>query len=353
MAVFKNLRFWGELTDITVQGNIISHVGKTDEDGEDFGGLNIFPGLFDIHTHGCGGYDTMDEGALSELSRIEGLHGTTAFLPTTMTAPIEDVKKITNAPIPDYGRAKIMGFHLEGPYISAKYKGAQNEKFIKSPNICEFNSIQNIRMVTVAPEIGGAMEFIKNCGAAVALGHTECDYDTAIEAIENGAACLTHTFNAMPPLLHREVGPIGAAIEKNIYVQVICDGIHIHKAAVLALYKIFGRDRMILISDSMRATGLSDGKYELGGQNITVSDSVARTEDGAIAGSTSFLWDCVKRAVEFGIPTEDAVIMASKTPAALLGLPLGEIAKGRSADFVIADDDLNIKSVIINGYKII
>ena len=265
---------------------------------------------------------------------------------------MKDIRKITNQPLEDFGGAKILGFHLEGPYISARHKGAQNEKYIKNPDIDEFNTLKNIKMVTVAPELDGAAAFIKRSGAVVSLGHTDSDYETAISAIESGAACLTHTFNAMPPLNHRSPGVIGAAVEKNIYAQVICDGIHIHKAVILALYKMFGRDRMILISDSMRAAGLPDGEYDLGGQMTTVCGGVARLSDGTIAGSTSFLWQCVKKAVEFGIPKEDAVIMASRTPARLMGMKLCEIKEGYSADLIVADDDMNIKTVLVDGKKV-
>ncbi len=352
VKVYKNLDLYGKKVDIAVLDGVIKKVGKTEESGIDCTGLSVYPGLFDIHIHGCGGYDTMDEGALPHISHIEAQHGTTSFLPTTMTAPMENIRKIVNQPIKYYGGAKIWGFHLEGPYISPKYKGAQNEKYIKVPDIKEFSALKNIKMVTIAPELNASAEFIKNCKAVVSLGHTDADYNAALKAIENGAKCLTHTFNAMPPLHHRNPGPIGAAIEKNIYVQVICDGLHIHKSVIWGLYKIFGADRMILISDSMRAAGLYGGEYEFGGQNITVKNSVARTADGAIAGSTSFLWDCVRKAVEFGIPKEDAVSMATRTPAALMGVKTGEVKAGYDADLIFADDDMNIKSVFARGKEI-
>lgn len=352
MKIFKNLKLYGETVDITVENGKITNVGKTDRPGIECEGLNVYPGLFDIHLHGCGGYDTMDEGALSHIACLEAKNGTTSILPTTMTAKIEDIKKVTDVALGDFCGARVLGFHLEGPYISVKYKGAQNEKYIKNPDINEFNTIENIKMVTVAPELDGADEFIKNCKAVVSLGHTDTDYDTAICAIKKGAKCLTHTFNAMPPLHHRKPGLIGAAVEKNIYAQVICDGTHIHRGAIHALYKMFGRDRMILISDSMRAAGLPDGEYDLGGQMTTVKDGKATLPDGTIAGSTSFLWQCVKKAVEFGIPKEDAIIMATRTPATLMGVKCGEVEAGYNADLIFADDDMNIKTVLIGGEEI-
>jgi len=200
-------------------------------------------------------------------------------------------------------------------------------------------------MVTLAPELSGAMEFIQKCSAVVSIGHTDCDYETAVDAIKNGTICLTHTFNAMPPLHHRNTGPIGAAIDENIYVQVICDGLHLHKSIVTMLYRTFGADRMILISDSMRATGLADGEYEFGGQLIDVKNGIARTKDGALAGSTTNLMQCVKKAIEFGIPKEDAIKMATKTPAKLLGIKKGKVEVGYDADFVVVDVDMNIKFI--------
>ena len=146
------------------------------------------------------------------------------------------------------------------PYIAEKYKGAQDPAFIRKPNLTEFEKLPNIKMITVAPEVEGALEFIKNCKAIVSLGHTDSDYDTAMQAIDNGALCLTHTFNAMPPMLHRNPGVIGAAIEKNIYAQLICDGLHVQRGAVWALYKAFGPDRVVLISDSVQTAGLPDGE---------------------------------------------------------------------------------------------
>ncbi len=348
--VLKNLTINGVASDVYVTDGKIDRIAPhtADGEGEDFGGAVAIPGLVDIHTHGCAGHDTMD-GQFDEMCDFLAKNGTTSWCPTTMTQSIEAISKAMNGNT-DCKGAQILGFHMEGPYISPKYKGAQNELYIKAPDIEEFEKLPNVKMVTIAPELEGSMEFIKQCKAVVSLGHTACDYDKAIEAIEAGAPCLTHTFNAMPPLHHRNPGPIGAAIEKKIFVQAICDGLHLHKAVVLALYRLFGRDRMVLISDSMRATGLGDGEYEFGGQTITVKDSVARTADGAIAGSTSTLWQCVKKVVEFGIPFEDAVYMATAVPAGLIGVrSKGRLAGGCDADMLVLDVDNNISKVIIKG----
>jgi len=350
--VYKNAN-GGEFDFITENGKFV-FVGKTDEDGIDLKGKKVYPGLVDIHSHGCVGYDTMDGENLEEMSLFLAENGTTSWLPTTMTMPMETIKKVTkNKDINNKKAAQILGFHMEGPYISPEFKGAQNEKFIKSPDINEFEELENIKIVTVAPELEGSMEFIKKCKAVVSLGHTSADYETSASAMEAGAECLTHTFNAMPPLNHRNPGPVGAAIDKNIYVQVICDGIHIHKSVIKALYKIFGSERMILISDSMRATGMPDGEYEFGGQKITVKNKVARTEVGAIAGSTSTLFECVKKAVEFGIPETEAFKMASRTPAELIGVKKGRLEPGFDADFIVIDEKMNLSDVVINGEKVL
>ena len=353
--VFKNLKIGGVASDVYVTGGKIDRIAlhtadgsAPGDEGNDFGGATAIPGLVDIHTHGCVGHDTMD-GRFDEMCDFLAKSGTTSWCPTTMTQSIENISKAMHGNT-DCRGANILGFHMEGPYINVKYKGAQNEKYIKNPDLAEFEALPNIKMVTIAPELEGSLDFIRECKASVSIGHTDCDYRTALAAIDAGAACLTHTFNAMNPIHHRKPGPIGAAFEKKIHVQLICDGLHVHKAVVLMLYKLFGRDRVVLISDSMRATGLGDGEYEFGGQPVIVKDNVARTLDGAIAGSTSTLWQCVKKAVEFGIPFEDAVYMATATPAGLIGVrSKGRLAGGSDADFLILDDDLEISKVVIGG----
>lgn len=349
-VVLKNALVDSKLVDIEISDGKIEKIGKSDDNaGIDLGGRKVFAGLVDIHTHGCVGYDTMDGDGLLQMSEFLLKNGVTAWLPTTMTMDIKTIKGVTNATLADTSGARILGYHMEGPYISPKYKGAQNERFIKSPDLDEFKSLSNVKKITIAPELHKSMEFIKNCDCVVSLGHTDADYDCAMEAFKNGAKCLTHTFNAMPPLHHRNAGPIGAAIDSDAYVEVICDGLHIHRSVIKMLYRTFGADRMILISDSMRATGLSDGEYEFGGQMITVKDSVARTADGAIAGSTSTLLDCVKKAIEFGIPERDAFKMASETPATLIGVNKGKIEVGYDADLIVTDDNYNVVLAIIGG----
>lgn len=346
--VFKNALVNGVLTDITVENGVFKKIGKTSEEGLDLCGYKVYPGLIDIHTHGCLGIDTMDM-RHGEMSVFYAENGVTAYLPTTMTADLDELRKITDIDAAKFEGAQILGFHLEGPFISEKYKGAQNAAHIQKPDLEGFREIRNVKMVTLAPELAGSLDFIKNCGCVVSIGHTAANYDETVAAIEAGASCLSHTFNAMPPLNHRNPSVIGAAFDKNIYAQVICDGLHIHPSVIRILYKLFGAERMILISDSMRATGLCDGCYEFGGQEVFVKNNCARLSDGTIAGSISTLLGCVKKAVEFGISESEAFRMASRTPAELLGVNKGVIAEGFDADFIVLDSGLNVVKTVIAG----
>lgn len=347
--VFKNLILNGVLTDILVENGKIAKIGSIEEQGTDIKGKTVLPGFIDIHIHGCLGFDTMDGDTLNEISRYLASRGVTSFMPTTMTVDFTDIKNVVNGTIPQVEGAQILGYHLEGPYIASSRRGAQNIKYIRKPDINEFESLENILMVTVAPEVEGGQEFIKNCKAVVSIGHTDGTFEDCLQAIDNGAKCLTHTFNAMPSLLHRAPGPVGAAIMGDAYVQVICDGVHIHPAVIQMLYRTFTKKRMVLISDAMKATGMPDGVYEFGGQPVKVENSLAKTLDGVVAGSTSDLLTGVKKAIEFGIPKEDAIYMASKTPAALMGLNKGEIKVGYDADFIVTDDGMNIFYTVVGG----
>lgn len=345
-VIFKNLLIGGSLTDIECTDGKITRIGSLDGNGIDMGGKKAFAGLVDIHTHGMGGIDVMD-GKFCELAPLYAAAGTTSFCPTTMTASGESLKKLLSLPTFCEG-AKSCGFHLEGPYINEKFSGAQNKEFIQNPND-ELSGFDNVSLVTIAPELDGAMDYIKNSKAKICVGHTSADYNTVCQAADAGAVCVSHIFNAMPPLHHREPSVVGAAFDKNMYVQVICDGIHIHPAVIRILYSLFGADRMVLISDSVRACGLPDGEYELGGCKISVKDKIARTETGALAGSTSTLLDCVKKAIEFGISESDAFKMASETPAKMLGLNCGSLKIGYDCDFIVLDDNMELSAVVING----
>ncbi len=345
-----NADIGGKLKSVKISDGKIEKIAENTACGDfDAHGNRLISGLIDIHTHGCMGMDTMDAD-FEKMCKYYADHGTTAFLPTTMTMGYDALKKVTTAKT-DFLGAKILGFHFEGPYISKKRKGAQNEQYIKNPSAEEFGQFENVKMVTLAPELEGAEDFIKQVSpyCAVSIGHTDCDYETAFNAIESGASCLTHIYNAMPPLHHRNPGPIGAAIEKNIYAQLICDGLHISKPVVLATYRAFTAGKLILISDSIRSAGLPDGIYDSGGLQVTLKNGVARLQDGTLAGSSAMLIDCVKTAVKFGIPFYDALKAASENPAKLLGLNKGRVAEGYDADLLIVDSEINIKTVIIGG----
>ncbi len=349
MKVIKNVNLYGEITDIEIESGIISAIGKTDKAGVDFNGNKIYPGLIDIHNHGSIGYDTM-EGHLEEMADWQLAHGTTTWYPTTMTMSEEDIISATENKI-DFGHgSNIPGFHMEGPFINKKYKGAQNEAFILPPSMTLFNKCKNIKRVTIAPEIEGSLEFIKECPVQVSIGHTDTDYDTAKAAFSAGATSITHTYNVMPGIHHRAPGPIGAGSDSDgVMAELICDGKHIHASAVRILLKIFGSDRVILVSDSMRAAGLGDGRYMFGGQTTIVKDGTALTESGNLAGSTSTLFDCVRVAISFGIHERDAVRMASENPAKLMKLNKGKIEVGYDADFIIVDADFNLVRSIARG----
>lgn len=348
--ILKNAEIDGQQKDIAFEDGKIIDVAKAKENTSiDLKGKKVIPGLVDIHSHGCFGYDTMDAN-FEPMCRFYGEHGTTSWFPTTMTMSYESLKKVTESRT-DFPGTNILGFHFEGPYISEKYKGGQNARYIQTPYLEDFRQFKNVKMITMAPEVAGAMDFIRNVSkdCVVSLGHTSCDYQTAVEAIGAGAMCLTHTFNAMPPLYHREPGPIGAAIDKDIYVQFICDGLHISRPVIIGAYRIFGPEKMILISDSVRCAYLPDGDYDVGGSTVHLRNKQIRLDNGTISGSCATLWDCVKKAVEFGIPFKDAVGMATRTPAELMGVKKGRLEPGWDADLLIIDDDMEINTVIIGG----
>lgn len=348
--IYKNVKIGTDITDITVENGLIASLEQVSGNGIDLKGVEIRAGLIDIHTHGCIGYDiTNNYGCLEKISIYQASKGITAWYPTTSTESLEKMRRITNQNISGLKGAKVMGFHLEGPFISDKKLGAMNKEYVRKPDIKDLEGFKNVKLINLAPETEGAMDFIKNCGVTISLGHTVCDYDTAVRAAESGAKCVTHIFNAMPPLHHRQPALVGAAFDKNLYVQVICDGIHIHPAVIRMLYSLFGKDRMILISDSVAPAGAPDGEYIFGGLPTVVKNSIARTKGGALAGSTANLFYCVQQAVKFGIPKDDAFAMASATPAALMGIKSGNLKVGYAADFIGIDRNMNLKFTVVCG----
>ena len=344
MKYIKNVNLWGEITDVGIENGKFAFVGKCDEDGIDFKGARIFPGLIDIHSHGAIGIDTM-YADFERLARFYLENGTTTWYPTTMTMPFVDIMKSAGANTLFAGGANIPGFHLEGPFINVKYKGAQNPAYVHDPDFSLVELCPTAKLITIAPELDGAEEFIKKAtdsGLVVCLGHTDADYDTAMKAFAAGANCLTHTYNAMPGIHHRNPGPIAAGADAGAYAQLISDGRHVHPSAVRLLVKLYGPDRVVLISDSVEAAKMPDGQYKLGGLDVVVKEGTVRTLEGALAGSSSTLLDCVKCAISFGISERDAFKMATETPATLMGLNKGKIEAGFDADFIITDENYNL-----------
>ncbi|MDD6214567.1 MAG: N-acetylglucosamine-6-phosphate deacetylase [Firmicutes bacterium] len=366
--LFKNVTVLGEdfkfrKDNVAVENGCFCKISQSGVE-MDCSGMLMLPGLVDIHTHGAAGYDNMDFGfeAIDMISRFIGENGVTTYLPTLITQSHENMRaaaeNIANAQKRGVRGAKIGGIYMEGPYFSVKYKGAQNEEYIRDPDAEEFFDIDAacgniIRIISIAPERNGAPEFLQTVSGKVkvAIGHTDSDYDTAVNAIRLGASHMTHTYNAMRGLHHRSPNAICAAIDSNVTCECICDGIHIHPAMIRLLYKAVGRERLVLISDSLRATGMPDGEYDLGGQRTILKNGRATLPDGTIAGSTATLLYCVKKAVEIGLPIEDAVRAASYNPSKAAGIAdvAGVIAEGRDADFILTDSELNLKYVYING----
>lgn len=346
------------------------NLGFTPEDDKkqvDATGLYAIPGLIDIHFHGCMGDDFCDakEDTIKNIAEYEAKVGVTSICPATMTISKDELKEIMKKAAAYDGDtgAKLVGINMEGPFISEAKKGAQSSKYILNTDIDFFNQLNElsgnlIKLVDIAPEGEGAMDFIAGVkdNVVVSIAHTMANYDTAVKAFEEGASHVTHLYNAMPPFTHREPGVIGAAIDNDrVCVELICDGIHIHPAVVRATFKMFGDERVILISDSMRACGLSDGEYTLGGQKVFVTGRKAVLEDGTIAGSVTNLFECMKRAVQdMHIRLEDAIAATTINPAKQIGIydKVGSIEEGKYADLVLMDKSLNIKAVYVHGKEI-
>ncbi len=343
-------------------------ITKEESDGEtiDAKGCYILPGLIDLHFHGCNGYDFCDGTieAVKELAEYEAKSGITSICPASMTLGDEALEKIFAAGAayqknPSEVGADLVGINMEGPYVSDSKKGAQNGLYLHLPEVSHFKHMNEcanhlIRLVTLAPELEGSMEFIEALSkeVAISVGHTCADFDTAKEAFDKGASHVTHLYNAMNPYTHRNPGVLGAACDSSwVTVELICDGIHLHPSTIRTTFKAFGEENIVLISDSMMATGLSDGQYSLGGQAVTVKGSTATLADGTIAGSVTNLFQCMKKVVSFGIPLATAVKCASMNPAKKLGIyeSYGSLTPGKYANILIVGKDLELKHVILRG----
>lgn len=336
-------------------------------------GRYLLPGLVDIHFHGCVGYDFCDgtPEAMHAIASYELRHGITTICPATMTLPEETLKEVCacafesrmlTLPEGILLSEVLRGMYLEGPFVSEEKRGAQNPAYIRKPDREMLNRLQHaagglIRMVAIAPETEGAMDCIREGRDTFrfSIAHTCADYETAKWAMEAGATHVTHLYNAMPPFNHRNPGVIGAAAEDDqTEVELICDGIHIHPAVVKSTFRLFGADRVILISDSMMATGMEDGAYSLGGQPVMVKGNLAVLENGTIAGSVTNLYDCMRTAIRMGVPKEEAVRAATVNPARAIGLEMdcGVLLPGRRADILVADREFMLLSVFKSGRAI-
>lgn len=370
--VFKDGNFV-EGMDVLLEGDKIVDIVPQGQckDGEviDVKGNYVCPGFVDIHIHGCQGYDTMNgtEEALVKMAKFVASHGTTSFLPTTMTNSTEDIQRSLKA-ISDLkgkftGGAEILGSHLEGPFISAKAKGAQPEQFILAPQISNFESHVGecgdvIKTLTMAPEIEGADELIKyltNKGIVVSVGHTSATYEECVKGFEYGISHTTHFYNAMTVFKSREPGVVGAVLDNpDVTLEVIADLVHSHPVSVKLAYNVKGPERMVLITDAMEATGLGDGQYVLGGQDVFVKNGEARLKEGNLAGSTLTQDKALQNVVKIGIPLEDGIKMLTETPARVIGVNCckGSIKKGYDADIVVLDSELSVAMTIVKGNKV-
>ncbi len=353
--------------DISIEGEFIvdtpSGVSQEVLDGE---GLYLIPGLTDIHFHGCVGYDFCDgtPEAVHAIAMYQAKNGVTTMAPATMTLGDDLLTQIFEnaAAYKNENGAILAGINMEGPYLSYAKKGAQNPTYLRRPDVEHFHKMQAlsgglIKLMAIAPEEEGAMECIEALKdeVVISLAHTTADYDLGMEAYQKGASHLTHMYNAMPAFSHRSPGVIGAALDsEHVHVELICDGVHIAPSVIRATFKMFGDDRIILVSDSMMAAGLEDGEYSLGGQAVTVVGNKATLADGTIAGSATNLLQCVRTAVSFGIPLATAVKCAAVNPAKTIGIfdRYGSITAGKYANLVLLNQELEVVKVFIKGKEL-
>ena len=341
------------------------HLTAEDSQEIDASGCYLIPGLVDVHSHGALGYDFSDGNprGLVEILKYQYRHGITTYCPTSMSLPKETLlsafSSLKEALAPSAQSqekiAYVPGIHMEGPFIDPEKKGAQKADYLQNPDAVFFRDCMDaaegkISLLTMAPNLPGATSFIKEFASetTISLGHTGCDYATAIAAIAAGATHITHLFNAMSPLHHRHPGLIGAALnQESVFVELIADGIHVDDAMIQASFRMFP-GRICLISDSMRATGMPDGTYDLGDQDVTVHGNLATLSDGTIAGSATNLFDCMRHAVAAGVPMEQAIAAATMAPAKSIGIyhRVGSITPGKKADLLFLNKKMELLRIL-------
>lgn len=367
MKVFKNARVYvgskGVVdTDVAFDDKIIE-ISK-DVCGEEIflpSGSLVLPGFIDIHIHGAGGADVMDGNTVSLATMSETLakEGTVGYLATTLTESRENILSALSA-VKKYmsddnvSGAEILGVHLEGPFISSAFKGAQPERYITSPDVNRFDEYNDasgncIKIVTLAPEADGAETLIKHLtkkGVIPSVAHSSATFTDIEMAVKAGLKQVTHTYNAQSPFHHRDIGVVGGAmLMDELTCELIADTVHVSVPAMKLLVKNKPKGKLILVTDALRAKGLGDGEMIFGGQKVTVKGNQARLENGALAGSVLGMNQAVKNLIEkVGVPLENAVDCATSTPAKVLGLDdeLGSIEVGKRADMVVVDSDFNV-----------
>lgn len=373
--LIKNARYYDgdfniSFADIRIEGDTITEIGKNltgDKNIFDATGCTVIPGLIDVHIHGCHGADTSDASvsSLTHMSRFLASRGITSFIPTAISDTAENQQNMARAldkasSMPLTG-ARILGFRAEGSFLSPEKPGTHNVLYLRKPDIDEVLKLNEaaggkLRIIDVAPELDNDFAFTEEAvkrGFIISLGHSNADYDTAMEAYRHGMTDTTHLFNAMSPFLHRSPGVVGAAFDTPLspFCEIIADGHHVHPAVVRTAVKIIGKDRLVLISDGSPAVGMPDGNYKIGNVDIKVIEGVARCESGALAGSTVTVADCLFRITKMGIPFADALRAATINPARLIGADqkIGSIEVGKKGDIIALDSDNGVKRVIIGG----
>ncbi len=373
--ILKNAKIFDENfelidADIKIEGEHIKQIGKnlSGDSGEifDLSSYTILPGFIDQHTHGCAGFDTCDatKEAINTISEHMIKNGVTSYCPTSMTLPEEKlsqifscIKECVDAGLPG---AYIQGINMEGPFINVEKKGAQKADYVQKADydmLMRLNEKSGnlIKFVDIAPEcLDKDSDFIEKVSKemCVSIAHTNANYEQAMNAFDLGASQVTHLYNAMPGLTHRAPGVVGAVFDsKHAKAELICDGLHIHPAALRIAFGILGEDRTIIISDSMSAASCPNGEYELGGQKVFVKDGLATLADGTIAGSTTNLLDELRNVVSFGVPMKQAVKSLTINPAKQLNVDsvTGSIKEGKFADIVVLNKNLELMMVLVKG----